>query len=117
MEEPPQPYIEAPIYVDNYVDDGYNDAAFGGWGPEPPEEPPMVDNYVWESYEAEAWGDYGGLTGDAMPDDYDSFDDYDPAEDPVAYEGSWDWMHDEAMDAMYGHMQLVPGTPAYQNAG
>ena len=81
-------------YVDNYVapppeDDNdwsppYVAPAFSG----SPAWVSYVDNYVEDNYMAEAYGDYSGETyvaGYVAPE-----------------EGSWDWMNDEAANAMYG---------------
>ena len=50
--------------------------------------PVYVDNYVEDNYMAEAHGDYSGPTYVA------------PYVGPE--EGSWDWMNDEAANAMFG---------------
>ena len=68
-----------PPYVDNYVDDGYNEAAFYV----APYVAPYVDNYVDDGYQEAA-----GYVPYVAP--------YVPPEP-----GSWDWMHEEAMNAMY----------------
>ena len=120
---PPDDDDDSSSYVDNYVDDSYNEAAFGGvgyvdnWSPpadDDDDSSSYVDNYVQDGYNEAAFVDGSGYVNNwaAPEDDDDAVDNYvqdgyeEAAFAPPPYvppeEGSWDWMHDEAMNAMFG---------------